>query len=88
VVNGYKRELVSPPVQKLPPLASQTGKTSLVEEEIQKLLGKGAIKWFTIAQTNFSAAYSWYQEIKDGSSRPIVNLRPLNQFGHPDQYST
>jgi len=79
VVKGYKLELISPPVQKLPPLASQASKANLVEEEIQKLLGKGAIKMVPNCPNQFLSRIFLVPK-KDGSSRPVVNLRPLNQF--------
>jgi len=78
-VNGYKLELVSPPVQGAPPLASGTGKADLIEEEVQKLLRKDAIKVVPNCHGQFLSRIFLVPK-KDGSFRPVVNLRPLNRF--------
>jgi len=59
VVRGYKLDLVSLPVQRVPPSMSGTGRVDLVEEEVQKLLRKGAIKQCPIALVSSSVASSW-----------------------------
>ena len=77
---GYRLELVSPPVQRsTTPLASGTSRTNLVEEEIQKLLEKGAIKKVSNFPGQFLSRIFLVPK-KDGSFRPVVNLRPLNQL--------
>jgi len=78
VVTGYKLELVSTPVQGVAPVLG-TGKVDLVEEEVQKLLRKGAIKAVPNCPGQFLSRI-FLEPKKDGSFRPVVNLRPLNQF--------
>jgi len=76
---GYRLELVSPPVHRSPPLASGTCRTNLVEEEIWKLLEKGAIRALHHCSGKF-LSHIFLVPKKDGSFQPVVNLRPLNQF--------
>lgn len=78
-MSGYKLDLISPPVQGAPPLASGTGKADLIEEEVQKLLRKGAIKEVPNCHGQFLSRIFLVPK-KDGSFRPVVNLRPLNRF--------
>jgi len=76
---GCRLELVSPPVQRSLPLASGTSRTNLVEEEIRKLLEKDAIRAVHHCPSQFLYRIFLVHK-KDGSSRPVVNLRPPNQF--------
>jgi len=58
---------------------SRTGRVDLVEEEVQKLLRKGAIKAVPNCPGQFLSRIFLVPK-RDGSYRPVVNLRPLNQF--------
>ena len=50
-----------------------------VEEEVQKLLTKGAIVKVEPCPGQFLSRLFLVKK-KDGSFRPVVNLKPLNQF--------
>ena len=80
VVRGYKLELTSTPTQSSQPLTVVTkANQSLVGEEVQKLLDKGAIKMTSLCPTQYVSRIFVVPK-KDGSFRPVINLKPLNQF--------
>ena len=80
-VSGYHLEFDSLPVQSVlprPPPFSEREK-QLIDEEIAKLLTKGAIRKVS------SCPYEFISNIflvpkKTGDLRPVINLKPLNQF--------
>ena len=80
-VSGYHLEFNALPVQLVlprPPPFSEREK-QLIDEEITKLLTKGAIRKVT------SCPYEFISNIflvsrKTGDLRPVINLKPLNQF--------
>ena len=80
-VSGYHLEFNALPVQLVlprPPPLSEREK-QLIDEEITKLLTKGAIRKVT------SCPYEFISNIflvpkKTGDLRPVINLKPLNQF--------
>ena len=80
-VSGYYLEFNTLPVQLVlprPPPFSEREK-QLIDEEITKLLTKGAIRKVT------SCPYEFISNIflvpkKTGDLRPVINLKPLNQF--------
>ena len=79
VVRGYKLELSSTPIQDAPPRVIEAKRTHLISEEVQKLLAKGAIKVVSPCHNQFLNRIFVVPK-KDGSQRPVINLRPLNQF--------
>ena len=80
-VSGYHLEFNTLPVQSVlprPPPFSEREK-QLIDEEITKLLTKGAIRKV------YSCPYEFISNIflvpkKTGDLRPVINLKPLNQF--------
>lgn len=82
-VTGYKLEFVGKPRQTHIPLSRANAReTELMNQEIQKLLDKGAIQ-----QVTESSAEGFYSRIflvpkKGGQYRPVINLRPLNSWIH------
>ena len=50
-------------------------------EEIQKLIAKDAVKRVTSCPNQFLSQIFLVPK-KDGTARPVINLRPLNQFIH------
>ena len=80
VVNGYKLELVSAPIQTSQLVAMATrNDQDLVGQEVQKLLDKGAIKIVDPCPNQYLSRIFLVPK-RDGSFRPVVNLKPLNQF--------
>ena len=80
MVNGYKLELAATPTQQSQPVTMVTHTNqSLVEAEIQKLQDKGAIRMVNPCPGQYVSRIFLVPK-KDGSSRLVVNLRPLNRF--------
>ena len=79
VVRGYQLELSSIPTQRTPPRVIEMKNGHLVTEEVCKLLTKGAIKVVPPSSNQFLSRIFVVPK-RDGSHRPVVNLRPLNQF--------
>ena len=83
VIQGYKIELVTPPVQQsLPPVAKLSlTQEAVLEQEVNKLLVKQAIH--SIHPSNQEGGFISSMFVvpkKDGGSRPVVNLKLLNQY--------
>jgi len=74
VVSGYKLELTSPSFQTSQPV-TVVGK----DNHGRKLLEKGAIKTVSLCPNQFVSRIFLVPK-KDGSFRPVINLRPLNRF--------
>ena len=81
VVKGYKLELMSIPFQNFPPRPLGAKGHHSMEEEIQKLMDKGAVKKVTSCVNQFISQIFLVPK-KDGSARLVINLRPLNRFIH------
>ena len=80
VVRGYSLELLSRPSQRSQPITVvPKGETASIGEEVQKLLEKGAIKVVDPCTDQFVSRIFLVPK-KDGSSRPVINLKLLNQF--------
>ena len=81
VVSGYKLEFIAQPHQSHRPVSVETGRQAqLVSGEIGKLLEKGAIQ-----EVRGDTQEGFFSRVflvpkKDGQVRPVLNLRPLNQF--------
>jgi hypothetical protein len=80
VIQGYQIELVTPPVQQsllnVPKLSST--QETVLEQEVKELLMKQAIHPVQSPEAGFIS--SIFVVPKDGGNRPVVNLKPLNQF--------
>ena len=80
-ISGYKIEFTQLPCQnKIPneiPFSDE--QASIVNEEVSKLLQKGAIKLVEKSDDQFISTIFIVPK-KDGTSRPVINLRYLNEF--------
>ena len=76
MIKGYELEFVKEARQiwDQPPLDSR-----LIEEEVQKLLKKGAISTVQQCEDQF-LSHLFSGAKKDGSQRPVMNLKPLIRF--------
>ena len=77
-ITGYK--LGNPRQTHVPLSKTNARETELMNQEIQKLLDKGAIQ-----QVSGGTAEGYYSRIflvpkKEGQYRPVINLRPLNNW--------
>ena len=81
VVKGYPLELIATPQQDRPPrpieFAGDLSKVIL--EEIHELEQKSAVQKVTPRPDQFVSQIFLVSK-KDGGQRPVVNLKPLNQF--------
>lgn len=80
-VVGYRLELEARPWQKVSPKSGLIPQEQLreVKKEVESMLAKKAIREVTPIQGQFLSRIFTVPK-KDGSSRPIINLRPLNRF--------
>jgi len=79
IQKGYQLELMSTQLQKSPPRPLEPKGHHSMEEEIQKLIAKGAVKRVISCPNQFLSQIFLFPK-KDGSARLVINLRPLNQF--------
>lgn len=81
VVKGYHLDLEQWPVQQVPPNPSvlNTKDQVLVQTEVEKMLQKGAIRQVSPVKGQFLSRLVLVQK-KDGTFRPVVNLKALNKF--------
>ena len=81
IVEGLKLEFLEEPKQNSPPFVAKMTpeKKQLMEQEIQDMLRKGAITPVKPRRDQFLSSV-FLREKKDGSQRPIINLKCLNQF--------
>ena len=78
VVQGYRLELMSTPNQQTAPRPLDMKNSHLLGEEIQKLINKGAVTRVRPCTSQFLSQIFLVPK-KDGSYRPVINLRPLNR---------
>ena len=82
VVQGYQIEFMKPPVQLVPArMPSLTPTLETVLDQVQELLNKGAVhlvKQPVVTEGFISSLFVVPK--KDGGNRPVVNLKPLNQY--------
>ena len=83
VVQGYQIEFMKPPVQLVParmPSLTPTLETAL-DQGVQELLNKEAVRLVKqlVVTEGFISSLSVGPK-KDGGNRPVVNLKPLNQY--------
>ena len=79
-VSGYHLEFeTTPPQVNLPKLPKFTKReTPLIESEIRKLISKGAVTEVSPCEDEFISTV--FLVPKTGDFRPVINLKPLNQF--------
>ena len=82
VIQGYQLELLSTPTQHLqltfPRLTRVDQK--VLDQEVQELLDKQAVHQISASDTAGFISSLFVVPKKDGGNRPVVNLKPLNQF--------
>ena len=83
VVQGYKIELVTVPVQQFQPhqpcLSSM--QETVLNQEVEDLLEKRAVHPVPVPlQEQGFISSMFVVPKKDGGNRPVVNLKPLNQY--------
>ena len=81
MVSGYKLEFTSDPIQTKvrTPLQFSLSDTAKIETEIATLMEKGAITRVTPVSDQFVSNLFLVPK-RDGSSRPVINLKDLNAF--------
>jgi len=81
-IQGYKIEFWAQPRQLSPstPLYLSEKETPLMNAEIHKLQEKGAIFVVPNPQTQGFLSRIFLVPKKDGSQRPVINLRQLNHY--------
>ena len=80
-VSGYHLEFETTPHQvNLPKFPKFTKReTALIESEIRKLISKGAVTELSPCDDEFISTVFLVPK-KTGDFRPVINLKPLNQF--------
>ena len=80
-VSGYKIEFHTQPVQRQLPgkIGFSLLGTQLIDNEIQQMLAKGAIPSASMVSRQFVSNLFIIPK-KNGSLRPVINLKPLNEF--------
>lgn len=80
-IQGYHLEFFTIPQQVVAPVTIVKGTCNqqIMQEEIDKLLVKGAIQLTRPCQGQFVSRL-FLVEKKTGDLRPVINLRPLNKF--------
>ena len=80
-VSGYKIEFDSVPFQKYVPKPHQFSEEEvhLVDDEIRKMLSKGAIEFSNFEEDQFISNIFLVAK-KGGKVRPVINLKELNKF--------
>lgn len=82
VIQGYQLELLSSPTQPLQrthPRLTQA-EQKVLDQEVQELLDKQAVHQVSASDTAGFISSLFVVPKKDGGNRPVVNLKPLNQF--------
>jgi len=80
VIKGYHLELFAAPFQSHSPKATQPhSQDTLVQDEVDKLIQKGAICMVSPVPGQFLSRIFTVPK-KGGALHPVVNLRPLNKF--------
>ena len=89
-VQGYRLEFLREPVQTVSPRELQTSplEQSLIQEEIQNMLQKGAITELNPKEASAAGFYSslFLVPKKDGGMRPVINLKCLNECIVPHHF--
>ena len=86
-VRGYRIDFVAMPRQESRPTPHYTSEqVTLIQEEIFKLLQKQVIQ-----PVECPSERDFYSKIflvpkKDGGQRPVINLKALNSFVHPEHF--
>ncbi len=86
-VQGYRLDLLCTPVQRRVPnsLKTSTQECESIDEEVTKLMQKAAVRQVEATEGQFLSRVFLVPK-KDGSQRPVVNLKPLNCFIKPQHF--
>ena len=87
-VQGYSLELIKAPTQLSPPgqMHLLGRQETLMREKIKSLLEKGAIERVRVPHHPQYISQMFFVLKKDGSMRPVFNLKGLNQFLHWEHF--
>ena len=84
VESGYLMEFTSTPIQLHPPNPVQTSLEHQVhiDQEVQELISKNAVHYISPSHSQEPGLISTLFAVhkKGGGLRPVINLKPLNQF--------
>ena len=88
-IQGYQLELESNPFQMgaPPPLQYKQQETSLIQEDVRKLIQKGAIAPVNPSPQQF-VSQIFVVPKEDGTHRPVINLKALNKFVKRQHFKT
>ena len=79
ISNGVELEFHAPPTQRYPLTSHPVARPETCDREVATLLEKGAV--FEVEEASGGFVSSFFTVPKrDGGHRPIVNLKPLNEF--------
>ena len=86
-IQGYQVDFLWEPLQSVQPHTPQYSveQGQLIVEEIQELLGKGAITEVHDPQGGFYSNLFLVPK-KDGRQRPVINLKALNSLVHTEHF--
>ena len=83
MVKGYRLRFKAHPHQFYRPITNPKSSKEFqaIKQEVNSLLSKGAIKQIPKSQAKFVSRLFTVPK-KSGGLRPVINLKPLNQFLH------
>ena len=83
IVKGYRLRFKCHPHQFYRPITNPKSSKEFqaIKQEVNSLLSKGAIKQIPKSQAKFVSRLFTVPK-KSGGLRPVINLKPLNQFLH------
>lgn len=86
--SGLSLDFISEPYQRVQPHTPQYSQEQhqLIEEEVGALLQKGAVLEIQSGNQDWFYSNLFLVPKKDGGQRPVINLKPLNQFLHPEHF--
>ena len=83
IVKGYRLRFKARPHQFYHPITNPKSRNEFqdIKQEVNSLLSKGAIQQIPNSQVKFVSPLFTFPK-KSGGLRPVINLKPLNQFLH------
>ena len=87
-VRGYQIDFVAMPQQESQPTPPHytSEQVTLIQEEVAKLLQKQAIQPVECPSERDFYSNIFLVPKKDGGQRPVINLKALNSFVHPEHF--